>query len=336
MKIEKYETFEVEDFIEDVYFRYWILEKDEQAEQFWQQFLEAYPTKKSQIFTAKHLIQSIHQHFETNIQQVKQEQAKLSWQQFSDKIESPNRIVSLRRKWLPWSAAATILLCIATVALYVNYQPTVTHTYATGNGQRMSLYLPDSTLVELNANSTLSLSPDTWTTNNFREVQLQGEAYFKVTHQADETKFIVHAGEVAVAVLGTAFNIRAREQNAEVVLAEGKIELAIADQTIAMRPGDLVSYSKAQSKVESKKVKPSDYSAWKDGMVVFNKKLSEVVKDLEILYGVRFTIEKEDLKNRFIQLSAPSDSIEQVLNTLELMYSEEISIETNGQQIRIF
>lgn len=88
--------------------------------------------------------------------------------------------------------------------------------------------------------------------------------------------------------------------------------------------------------ISYQKVKPSDYSAWKDGMVVFNKKLSEVVKDLEILYGVRFTIEKEDLKNRFIQLSAPSDSIEQVLNTLELMYSEEISIETNGQQIRIF
>ena len=110
----------------------------------------------------------------------------------------------------------------------------------------------------------------------------------------------------------------------------------MANQHISMVPGDLVSYSKGQSIVESKKVQPADYVAWKDGITVFNDELKEVVKELEILYGVSFYIKNEELKSRIIQLSVPTNSLEQVLETLQLLYPEEISIETQDDKVIIF
>jgi ferric-dicitrate binding protein FerR (iron transport regulator) len=141
---------------------------------------------------------------------------------------------------------------------------------------------------------------------------------------------------VDVSVLGTQFNVWARGEKAEVVLEEGKIELAIANQKIAMRPGDFISYSKSKKKIESKKVTPSDYSAWKDGIVVLNDNLSEITKELETIYGVEFTIKNEKLKNRQIQLSAPADSLDQLLEILEVMYSEEINIQKKDGQVILY
>ena len=146
----------------------------------------------------------------------------------------------------------------------------------------------------------------------------------------------MHAGEVDISVLGTQFNVRSRGEDAKVLLTEGKIELAVADQKITMQPGDLLSYVKSVSKVELEQVKTEDYTAWKDGISVFNNTLGEVVKELEILYGVQFVIEDEKLKERKVQLSAPNDSLEQVLETLELLYPDEISITEKDGQVIIF
>ena len=49
MKFEKYRLFEVEDFMEDEYFRRWALQPNEEGNLFWQQFLETYPEKVATI-----------------------------------------------------------------------------------------------------------------------------------------------------------------------------------------------------------------------------------------------------------------------------------------------
>ena len=175
-----------------------------------------------------------------------------------------------------------------------------------------------------------------WLEENKRTVWLDGEAYFDVEPTETKTKFVVNTKEVQVVVLGTEFNLRSRSATSEVVLAEGKIELQVEDQSIPMVPGDLITYSSTQKKLESRKVKPTDYSAWKDGMAVFNDVLSEVTKELEILYGIDFVIQNNELKQRQIQLAVPADSLDQLLKTLELIYPDEISIKKDKGQIIIF
>ena len=337
MKIEKYEHFGVEDFMEDKYFCQWALQAGEEENLFWSRFLEHYPAKQKEIEQAKDLVKSLHVHFKTEVDQVSQQSARASFQKIAGKLDREGYSVPLRKRLFRWSIAASVLFLLGLAGYYFFEQtsPAIL-TYSTGNGQRMSIMLPDSSEIQLNANSVLSYSPEDWSEKDLRSVDLEGEAFFKVTRKREGTKFIVHLGGVDVSVLGTEFNVRSRGENSEVVLAEGKIELSIDDQKIAMKPGDFISYSRSKKKVESKKVKPSDYTAWKDGIVVFNKNLSEVAKELEILYGVTFNIEKEGLKDRLIQLSTPADNLEQVLEILEIMYSKEINIELKEDQVRIY
>lgn len=336
MNIKKYEHFGVEDFTEDEYFCRWALQKEEQLDLFWKRFIQQYPHKQEKIIQAEELVQSFYGYFKTKVETVSQQKAKDSFQKIARKIEENGQIVTFRQKLFRWSAAASVLLILSVAAYYFLMPTPNLLTYSTGNGQRMNILLPDSSQIQLNANSVLSYDPENWTEKGLREVALKGEAFFKVTKKKVGTKFIVHSGPMNVSVLGTAFNVRSRGEASEVVLAEGKIELSIADQKIAMQPGDFISYSETQQKIESKKVKTADYTAWKDGIIVFNKNLSEVVKDLEILYGISFKIEKENLNSRLIQLSAPADSLEQVLEILEIMYSEDINIELEEGQIRIY
>ncbi|MBT1712529.1 FecR domain-containing protein, partial [Fulvivirgaceae bacterium PWU5] len=117
----------------------------------------------------------------------------------------------------------------------------------------------------LTANSRLELSED-WDSD--REVWLHGEAYFegrKKTNPADASrryKFTVHTSSLDVNVVGTEFTVSQREKTT-VVLNEGRIELAVDDQYIAMKPGDKVEVSGGKE-LRHETVNPKVYSAWKD------------------------------------------------------------------------
>jgi ferric-dicitrate binding protein FerR (iron transport regulator) len=104
-----------------------------------------------------------------------------------------------RHKWVYYSAAASILIAIALLFLFLNNkkassptagvkQPQISEVSARP-GSRSKLILPDGTQVWLNAESRITYL------NTFnkalREVNLEGEAYFDVTHDASRP-FIVH------------------------------------------------------------------------------------------------------------------------------------------------
>lgn len=338
MNVYKYAHFGVEDFVEDDLFRFWVLDEDEKTEIFWNQFLERFPERESILMRAKELVQSLHAHFDEAINEVPDEQAIASFQKIEDELTEHPQGVNKWGQRIGWSVAASIVFVVAIGGLYISgkWPADKTITYSTGNGQRMHLLLPDSSHVKLNANSVLSFLPNNWKEKGAKEVYLEGEGFFKIAPKQSDEKFIVHSGGMEIAVLGTEFNVRSRGEKAEIVLEEGRIELSIEEQRITMNPGDYISYSESQKKIKSKKVKPSDYTAWKDGIVIFNKALSEVAADLEILYGVEFNIERENLKDRLIQLSVPADSLEQVLEILEIMYSEDINIQLEGEKVIIY
>lgn len=337
MNTEKYKSFSVEDFLDDEDFRQWALRPDADVDSFWGSFLQSHPEKRAVVLEAQEVLKEMHGHFEKQIRQIPKSQAEASFQQVKKNMGRPARQVSIRRRrWIGWAAAAaSVVLLIGFFGQDIFHQNHAAKMYTTRNGERMTIVLPDSSKVDMNANSTLVFFPDKWNQLDAREVWLEGEAFFSVRKTVERTKFFVHADQMNIEVLGTQFNVRNREGRSEVVLAEGKVELDLAEQTIAMKPGDLVRFSKKNGKVETKKVKPSDYSAWKDGIAVFNSSLSDVAKELETLYGVPFSIENEELKNRHIQLSAPADSLEQVLDILKLMYPDEISVKLENGQVVI-
>ncbi len=91
-------------------------------------------------------------------------------------------------------------------------------------GSRTKLYLPDGTLVWLNAGSRMTYSQGFGVDN--RMIELEGEGYFEVRRN-EKLPFFVKTKDLQLQVLGTKFNFRDYPEDHEVVvsLLEGKVEL---------------------------------------------------------------------------------------------------------------
>ncbi|MBC7369228.1 MAG: FecR domain-containing protein [Undibacterium sp.] len=96
------------------------------------------------------------------------------------------------------------------------------HRYVTEAARQQQIALNDGSLVELNVSSDLSVKP---TAGERRVTLAAGEAHFAVAH-AMARPFIVTAAGVSVLAVGTAFSVRLGETGVEVLVTEGRVEVA--------------------------------------------------------------------------------------------------------------
>lgn len=111
--------------------------------------------------------------------------------------------------------AAVIAVLMAGAYFYLNAQD---ETFSAELAERTEVLLPDASEVMLNSGSRLSFDESNW--NDSRNVELQGEAFFKV---AKGEKFTVSTEGGTVAVLGTQFNVESRKGFFEVTCYEGLV-----------------------------------------------------------------------------------------------------------------
>ncbi|MBR9728991.1 FecR family protein [Shewanella intestini] len=99
--------------------------------------------------------------------------------------------------------------------------------YASAIGKHTSIPLQDGSTVVLNTNSRIKVDY----TEGFRNIHLiQGEAHFEVAKNK-QRPFRVFAGKGRVEALGTAFTVYLRKEDVEVLVTEGKVELAELNTT---------------------------------------------------------------------------------------------------------
>lgn len=97
-----------------------------------------------------------------------------------------------------------------------------TERFSTDVGHRRSVMLADGTRVDLNTATVLTVSLDT----TRRLVRLvSGEAMFDVAHEP-RRPFYVEVGASMLRVLGTAFNVRMRDELVELTVARGAVGIS--------------------------------------------------------------------------------------------------------------
>ena len=239
--------------------------------------------------------------------------------------EQNQKIVPLRSSAKSWYriAAVTIGLLILSIAarVYVfNGQQEQTTVF----GENKTLILPDGSIVTLNANSTVIYS-DNWDKNHAREVYLDGEAFFSVTHKNNHQKFIVHTKDLDVQVLGTKFNVNSRHSKTQVMLKSGKVKLFLRkaeNKEIDMKPGELVDFSTVQYKLEKKMVKPLAYTAWVENKLVFeDATLGYIAQVLEDNYGFKTRFTSTDLAALTFTGSVESGDVNLLLTILQKTFN---------------
>ena len=167
-------------------------------------------------------------------------------------------------------------------------------------GSRTKLFLPDGTLVWLNAGSRMAYSQGFGVED--RLVKLTGEGYFEVKRN-EELPFAVQTKALKVEVLGTKFNFRDYPEDEEVIvsLLEGKVvldNLMRREKRLFLVPNERVVLDKKSGKMQLEKALATNASQWKNGFLFFDEELlPDIVKELERSYGVKIQIANEALKD---------------------------------------
>lgn len=151
--------------------------------------------------------------------------------------------------------------------------------------------LADGTKVWLN-NSSKLVYPEAFSKKN-RTVTLEGEAYFEVARDPAHP-FFVATQDVTIRVLGTSFNINTRAPGnlTQTVLVEGSVSLLrpTGVRIASLKPGEMATVGNSAANVEITNVNTQLYTAWQQGMFVFEKaELTEILQKIEAVYHVRFT-----------------------------------------------
>lgn len=173
----------------------------------------------------------------------------------------------------------------------------VMNTISVPVGQRVNLKLPDGTSVWLNACSEI-VYPAVFSGGK-REVQLNGEAYFEVTHNV-ENPFVVRTEKCDIEVLGTKFNVEAYSGSGDfsAALMEGSVQVTGNDRSllpVRLKPDQEVRLKNGQLAVSS--INDYDHFRWREGLVCFKDvAFNELMARFEKCYGIRIIVENKQLK----------------------------------------
>lgn len=186
-----------------------------------------------------------------------------------------------RRAWLTAAGGAALAAGLAVTVVPGLLSEPAAQTYATGKGERRKITLADGSVVDLNAETTLSVR----FTREARQVVLaDGQAIFDVTHDTQRPFTVAASGRI-VRVVGTQFDVRNRQGELAVTVAGGKVQVrpaspATSGRAFLLAPGQRLEIDRAGI-AQLQVVDPQETLAWRVGRLVYRAEpLANVVADL--------------------------------------------------------
>ncbi|MFD2583831.1 FecR family protein [Pedobacter vanadiisoli] len=204
-----------------------------------------------------------------------------------------------------------------------------------------TIILADGSTVKMNSGSSLKY-PNHFTANT-RDVYLSGEAFFDVKKDP-EHPFIVHTEQLAVKVLGTAFDVKAYQNDTftETTLIRGKVSVTIknnAAQTFILKPNDKFTLTGGKASMgQLSHFNDTDRileTAWTNHELIYkNNSFDEVAKLFERWYGVKIAFKDPGLKTVKFTGHIDKETLTEALNVLKLIENFNYSIE--GKNVYIY
>lgn len=209
---------------------------------------------------------------------------------------------------------------------------TVTSRYGTVT----QLVLSDSTKVWLSSGSSLSF-PKAFV-GATRNVSLNGEAYFDVTHISDYP-FVIKANDLNVKVLGTELNVSCfNTEISEVVLVDGEVNLWVNDEGHQkdygkIMPGERAIFRNDKKSLHIDAIDVSRYISWREGVLTFDGENLSVVSDqLGKWFNADILIEDPAIADYTYCATITVETLEQVMKLLSMASPISYKIEQPQKQ----
>lgn len=218
-------------------------------------------------------------------------------------------------------------------------------TFAAANGERKTIQLPDGSDVTINSGSTLQINQHFGA--ECRDVYLQGEAFFEVKHNAS-IPFIVHTAVMDVKAVGTAFNVKAyqNELYTETALIKGLVEVTLKEENnirVLLHANEKIKWKTVgpdnsiqlpASTIQSaghinlpdslrKKIVATNDGiikeiAWKaDKLIFFDEQFDEIARLLERWYNVKINFANDALRSYHFSGAFEKEDLITVLDFLK-------------------
>jgi transmembrane sensor len=215
-----------------------------------------------------------------------------------------------------------ILISIISVILIQKYPKSVKmQEIRVGLAKQDTINLPDGTNVILDAGSALQFPEEFSDTK--REIFLDGEGLFRVTHDPDKP-FIIHANDARITVLGTEFNVRAWQQHKKVIVAVIQGTVALRDKN---SEGEVLITDKQYSILDDSRYPslPQEWDgrshiSWMQREIYFKGvALREVLEQLQRWYDVTFELPDDQTASNSVTVFIRNVPIVENLNLLALV-----------------
>lgn len=243
-----------------------------------------------------------------------------------ERIKSANTVTTVRLSSLRIIAAAAILFFITTSALILyivenNSSSRNAFTYA-AQTIPVEYLLTDGSKVTLNKNSSITIDSDFG--DKYRNVKLEGEAYFSVSKDKSRP-FVVETKGTKTKVLGTSFNVKSKDHNVITTLVEGSILFTSNNCEKILRPNEELRYNVETSEYEKYNCDVQLNTAWVSGRFNYSGiSFETLVNKLEVIYNKKINIRDSKLANHIVSASFLVDEpLENILDALkgELKFS---------------
>lgn len=223
-----------------------------------------------------------------------------------------------------YSVAASILIIILFSVFYLNSLPT---RIIASNGENIDHFLPDGSRVIINAGSEIS-----YYENDFiekRSIELKGEAFFSVV-RGNKFQVITYLGEIEV--LGTSFNVFARDKSFNVECLTGRVGVLAGKSNVVLEQGEKAELN--NNKIfKTSNIDVNKIATWRIGEFNFdNKPLISIFEEIERQFDVNITFTGID--NRFFTGNFSNKNLNEVIETVCLPMKLEYEI-IKDKKVRI-
>ena len=233
---------------------------------------------------------------------------------------------------LPLSAIAAVAVFAIGLAGFLSLRdrpvqqiaPSASRMVATGIGMIDSLRLADGTRVILGPRSAITVAANYGVQR--RDVDVSGDAYFDVVHDASKP-FTIHASGATIEDIGTRFTVRTDAADGVAVsVSQGSVSLqgvSTNGHGIVLHPGERGSVLPNGQAVTRRGT--SEDMAWMRGRLVFREApLTEVIASLKRWYGLELKVPDESLASRHLTATFSGEPPGRVLEVIRLVLGADI------------
>ncbi len=205
------------------------------------------------------------------------------------------------------------------------------HTITIPPGKTFKVVLADGSEVWLNAGSQLTYPTAFGPT---RDVELHGEAYFKVSHDASRP-FTVRAGGVMTRVLGTEFNVRClKGQPVHVTLIKGRVNVRQGAGKGMMLSSGEDATATADGGFSLRRIDTVTLTYWKDGYFYFDDTpLEDIMDEIGPWFNVKVVFRNASARNYRMHVFFNRHSLDEAIGQINMM--EKVHVEKQGDTLYV-